>query len=62
MTETHGLPISSREEHLQQASSAAEAVTTYSVEGTPEALLAAAVQHLVAAVTEKRPSPAMTHR
>lgn len=58
MTETHRLPTSSREEHLQQARSAAEAVTTYSVEGSPEALLADAVQHLVAAVTEKRPSPA----
>lgn len=48
----------SRAEHLRQAGLAADAVTAYAVDGSPEALLAGAVHHLVAAATGERPENA----
>ncbi len=43
-------------DHLEQARGAADAVHACAVEGSPEALLAAAVRHLVDAITAAAPS------
>ncbi|WP_102146061.1 hypothetical protein [Mycobacterium hubeiense] len=44
----------SRAEHLQKVRSAVDAVAAYAVDGSPEALLADAVRHLTAAVSQPR--------
>ncbi len=44
-------------DHLAQARSAADMITEYAVEGSPEALLADAVQHLADAIAELGAGP-----